>query len=61
MGWFIFDLSMAVLGYVASIYTWPMLRTQVQGVQAEISALEDRIIALKTTVIPPPVTPVKKP
>lgn len=45
--WFLFDLCMAVIGYIASVYTWPMLRTQVQGIQAEIQSLESRIVALK--------------
>ena len=34
-------------GYVASIYTWPALRTWIVGVEAEISRLQDRISKLQ--------------
>ena len=43
----ILDIGLLVAGYVASIYTWPWLRTKLQGAQAEITALEARAAALK--------------
>lgn len=41
-------------GYTASIYTWPWLRTKLQGVEAEIKALQARADTLKaaaTTIV----------
>lgn len=36
-----------VIGYVASIYTWPHVRAWLVGVETEIRSLEDRAKALK--------------
>lgn len=33
-------------GYVASIYTWPWLRTKLMGAKAEVDRLEARIRAI---------------
>lgn len=35
-------------GYVASIYTWPWIRTTVLGVEAEIGILRTRLNSLIT-------------
>lgn len=48
--YFFVDTALLVVGYVASIYTWPWLRTKVQGAQAEVTALEARLAALKAAV-----------
>jgi len=57
MFWFLDGLLFAA-GYAASIYTWPWLRTQVQGAQSEVTALEARVAALKVTLGITPVAPV---
>jgi hypothetical protein len=44
------DIFVAVGAYVASIYTWPWLRTKLVGIEAEVKALEARAQALKTAV-----------
>ena len=54
----ILDILLFAAGYAASIYTWPWLRTQIQGAQSEIAALEARVTALKAAVGITPVTPV---
>jgi len=43
----VLDIGLLVGGYVASIYTWPWLRTKLQGAEAEVKALEARVLALK--------------
>ena len=57
----ILDILLFAAGYAASIYTWAWLRTQIQGAQAEITALEARAAALKVAVGISPVPPVAKP
>jgi hypothetical protein len=47
---FVLDIVLFAAGYAASVYTWPWLRTKIQGAQAEITALEARVTALKTTI-----------
>ena len=49
---FLLDAALLAGGYAASIYTWPWLRTKLQGAQAEITALEARATALKTALAP---------
>ena len=44
------DIFLFVAGYAASIYTWPWLRTKIQGAQGEIAALEARAAALKAAL-----------
>lgn len=46
MGTFIGDIIIAGLAYVASIYTWPWLRTKIMGAKAEIDRLNARIQAI---------------
>ena len=45
------DLTIIVIavagGYVASIYTWPKIRTVMTGAQSEIKSLEQRIMQIK--------------
>jgi hypothetical protein len=36
-----------VMGYVASVYTWPTIRPKMIGVESEITLLKDRINKLR--------------
>lgn len=49
---FFLDAALLAGGYAASIYTWPWLRTKLQGAQAEITALEARAASLKAALAP---------
>ncbi len=49
---FFLDAALLAGGYAASIYTWPWLRTKVQGVEAEVKALTARADALKAALTP---------
>lgn len=44
------DMVIAVVAYVAAIYTWPWLRTKLMGVEAEVEALLARAEALKKSI-----------
>lgn len=45
--WDVVWLTLAfAAGYVASVYTWPPIRTAVLGVETEIQSLRDRIAKL---------------
>lgn len=44
------DFVLFAGGYVGSIYSWPWLRTKLQGIEAEITALEARAAALKAAL-----------
>jgi len=46
----VLDIALVVGGYALSVYTWPWLRTKIQGVQGEIAALEARAAALKAAL-----------
>lgn len=37
-------------GYVASIYTWPAVRTALTGAQTEINKLKDRAKAIEAKI-----------
>ena len=45
------DVMIAVAAYVASIYTWPWLRTKLMGIESEIKVLEARIASLKSSIL----------
>lgn len=52
-GWIIFgDLLWLAGGYIASIYTWPWLRTKLMGAKTEIERLEARIKAIADAAKP---------
>jgi hypothetical protein len=38
----IFDIVFLAVGYVASIYTWPWIRTKIGGATAEYDRLRER-------------------
>lgn len=44
------DIAIAAGAYVASIYTWPWLRTKLLGAQAEADRLLDRAQAVLDAV-----------
>lgn len=46
----IFDVLFIAGGYVASIYTWPWLRTKLLGAQAEADRLRARANAVLDAV-----------
>jgi len=46
--WVLFDGLLIAVGYIASIYTWPWIRTKIIGVEAEADALRDRASAIIT-------------
>jgi hypothetical protein len=46
-----FDSVLFVVGYVASIYSWPKIKIWVNGVQAEIASLEARTAVLKAAAL----------
>lgn len=46
------DIAIAILAYVASIYTWPWIRTKIMGAKAEVDRLEARIRAIAESVKP---------
>ena len=45
-GAFLLVILAAVGGYVASVFTWPALRTKVLGVEAEVASLKARVTSL---------------
>lgn len=53
----ILDGMLFSAGFAASVYVWPWLRTQIQGAQTEILALEARTAALKVSLGISPVAP----
>ena len=48
------ELTLIILaiagGYVASIFTWPAIRTAMTGAQSEVAKLEARATALKAAL-----------
>lgn len=49
---FIGCVALVIAGYVASIYTWPWIRTKAMGVKDEIDRLEARIKAIAEAAKP---------
>lgn len=47
---FILSLFAIAIGYVASIYTWPWLRTHATGAMAELQRLQDRAAKIQSTL-----------
>lgn len=47
MSWYVWLLIGVAGGYAASIYTWPWIRTKINGVREEIAVLEERARALR--------------
>ena len=43
----LFYISVFAGGYAASIFTWPWIKVQVNGIEAEIDAFKAKIAALK--------------
>jgi hypothetical protein len=51
MDWQLVIMGVAFAGgYVASIYTWPTIRTHIAGADAEIDRLRDRINKIMTAM-----------
>ena len=48
--WTAFDAVVLVVGYIASIYSWPKIKLWVNGVQVEIANLEAKAAALKAAL-----------
>lgn len=48
--WTIFDAVVFVVGYVASVYSWPRIKLWVNGARTEIASLEAKAAALKAVL-----------
>ena len=48
--WICFDVVVFVVGYVASIYSWPAIKLSVNGARTEITSLEAKAAALKAAM-----------
>jgi hypothetical protein len=48
--WTVFDAVVFVVGYVASIYSWPAIKLSVNGARTEIASLEAKAAALKAAL-----------
>jgi hypothetical protein len=48
--WTFFNVIVFAAGYVASIYTWPWLRTKFIGAEAEVQSLRARASSIKAAL-----------
>jgi hypothetical protein len=48
--WTTFDAAVLVVGYIASIYSWPKIKLWVNGAQIEIANLEAKAATLKAAL-----------
>jgi hypothetical protein len=49
--WTLFDTAVFVVGYAASIYSWPRIKLWVNGVETEVASLEVKTAALKAAAL----------
>ena len=45
--WNLFDVALFAAGYVASIYSWPKIRTWIDGISAEAADLRQKAAQLE--------------